>query len=128
MHACPVSRLPPCHLQVSWCVIAWFIDIYKSPWNAGGARVKDCLEEHREDPGFSAECKEEFEAMMEARAADFRLDATLREVCADDIEAVCGYERDSLDTVEGFDARVIQCLQVSLNALGFFQPLDCINL
>lgn len=40
-----------------------------------------------------------------------RLDATLREVCAQDIEAVCGYERDSLDSVEGFDARVIQCLQ-----------------
>ena len=34
--------------------------------------MKDCLEAHREDPGFSAECKEEFEAMMEARAADFR--------------------------------------------------------
>ena len=30
------------------------------------------MEEHREDPGFSAECKEEFEIMMEARAADFR--------------------------------------------------------
>ncbi len=41
-----------------------------------------------------------------------RLDSTLREVCAQDIEAVCGYERDSLDSVEGFDARVIQCLQV----------------
>ncbi len=44
----------------------------------------------------------------------FRLDSTLREVCAEDIEAVCGYERDSLDSVEGFDARVIQCLQVPL--------------
>ena len=101
--------------------------------------MKDCLEDHREDPGFSAECKEEFEIMMEARAADFRcalpgkpcsaphalsspvlmttcmlcrLDSTLREVCAEDIESVCGYERDSRDTVEGFDARVIQCLQV----------------
>ena len=47
---------------------------------AGGARVKDCLEEHREDAGFSAECRAEFEKMMEARAADFRLDPTLREV------------------------------------------------
>ena len=45
--------------------------------------MKDCLEDNREQPGFSAECKEEFEAMMEARAADFRLDSTLREVrCA----------------------------------------------
>lgn len=40
------------------------------------------------------------------------------QVCADDIEAVCGYERDSLDTVEGFDARVIQCLQVRAYALA----------
>jgi hypothetical protein len=29
-------------------------------------------------------------------------------LCAQD---VCGYERDSLDTVIGYDARVIQCLQ-----------------
>ena len=56
----------------------------------GNARVKDCLEDHRDDPGFSQECKEEFELMMEARAADFRLDSSLREKCADDIEDVCG--------------------------------------
>ena len=55
--------------------------------------MKDCLEEHREDAGFSAECKEEFEAMMEARAADFRLDSSLREKCSEDIEDVCGYEK-----------------------------------
>ena len=64
-----------------------------SAGGAGGARVKDCLEEHREDAGFSAECKEEFENMMEARAADFRLDAKLRDLCANDIEDVCGYEK-----------------------------------
>ncbi len=47
--------------------------------------MKDCLEGHREEAGFSAECKDELEAMMEKRAADFRLDSTLREVlsCAD---------------------------------------------
>lgn len=60
---------------------------------AGGARVKDCLESHRDDAGFSAECKEEFESMMEARAADFRLDSELSEACASDIEDICGYER-----------------------------------
>ncbi len=43
--------------------------------------MKDCLEAHREEAGFSAECKEELEAMMEKRAADFRLDSTLREAC-----------------------------------------------
>lgn len=62
---------------------------------AGNARVKDCLEDHRDDSGFSAECKEEFELMMEARAADFRLDSSLREKCADDIEDVCGVAKVS---------------------------------
>lgn len=44
--------------------------------------MKDCLEARREEVGFSAECKEELEAMMEKRAADFRLDSTLREACS----------------------------------------------
>ena len=43
--------------------------------------MKDCLEEHREDPGFSAECKEEFEIMMEARAADFRCAPLVTSCC-----------------------------------------------
>ena len=59
----------------------------------GGARAKDCLEAHRDDDGFSSECKEEYEGMMEARAADFRLDSSLSEACASDIEDICGYER-----------------------------------
>ena len=77
----------------------------------GNARAKECLEENREQPDFSKECKVEVEKMMEERAADFRLDAKLRQLCADDIADMCGYERDSLDTVAGYDARVIQCLQ-----------------
>ncbi len=59
---------------------------------AGGARVKDCLEEHREDSGFSAECRAEFEKMMEARAADFRLDPTLREARRPPAGLRVGYE------------------------------------
>ena len=55
--------------------------------------MEDCLEEHREDAGFSGECKEEFEVMMEARAADFRLDFSLREKCIEDIFNLCGYEK-----------------------------------
>jgi Golgi apparatus protein 1 len=53
----------------------------------------------------------EVEKMMADRAADFRLDAKLRKLCQEDIADMCGYERDSLDTVAGYDARVIQCLQ-----------------
>lgn len=77
----------------------------------GNARAKECLEEHRLDTGFSEGCKKEVEAMMESRAADFRLDPKLRKLCKEDIRMVCGYERDSMDTVAGEDAIVIQCLQ-----------------
>lgn len=55
--------------------------------------MKDCLEEHRDDAEFSSECKEEFEKMMESRAADYRLDSSLREKCADDIEDLCGFQK-----------------------------------
>jgi hypothetical protein len=53
----------------------------------GNARAKECLEDNREQPGFSAGCKSEIEKMMESRAADFRLDPKLRQLCADDIQA-----------------------------------------
>ena len=53
----------------------------------GNARAKECLEDNRDAPGFSPGCKTEVERMMEARAADFRLDPKLRQLCADDIQA-----------------------------------------
>ena len=48
---------------------------------------------------------------MARRATDFRLDSKLRGMCRDDIEEVCGYEKDSLDSIAGYDGRVIECLQ-----------------
>ena len=77
----------------------------------GNARVKECLEDNKGKPDFSEECRVEFENMMARRATDFRLDAKLRELCKDDIEEVCGYEKDSLDSIAGYDGRVIECLQ-----------------
>ena len=77
----------------------------------GANRIKDCLEEHLDDPKFSSECKREFSSMMEQRASDFRLDPVLRDACADDIDHVCGYQESGLDNVEGYDARVLTCLE-----------------
>ena len=77
----------------------------------GNARAKECLEENREQPGFTPECKAEVEKMMAERAADFRLDAKLKRLCAEDIDDLCAHDRESLDLVAGYDARVIQCLQ-----------------
>jgi len=76
----------------------------------GNANAKDCLEDHRNDAGFTEDCKAELEKMMERRAVDFRLDPELRDYCRDDIEEVCGYEKESLDSIAGYDARVITCL------------------
>ncbi|KAK9821811.1 hypothetical protein WJX81_008502 [Elliptochloris bilobata] len=77
----------------------------------GNARAKECLEDNREKEGFSKPCRDELEKMMAARAADFRLDPKLRQLCARDIQVVCGYEHDSMGSTVGEDARVIQCLQ-----------------
>ena len=77
----------------------------------GNARTKDCLEDNRDKPGFSTECKAKFEEMMARRATDFRLDSKLKKMCATDVEQVCGYEKDSLDSIAGWDGRVVECLQ-----------------
>jgi Cysteine rich repeat len=58
----------------------------------GQSRVKTCLEEHRADDGFSADCRAELEAMMERRMVDFRLDTNLKEKCLEDIEDLCDFE------------------------------------
>lgn len=98
----------------------------------GNARAKECLEEHRDQPGFSPECKAEVEKMMADRAADFRLDAKLKRLCVDDIADLCAHERESLDLVAGYDARVIQCLQdfrsvptAMQSCAAFSQDLRC---
>jgi len=77
----------------------------------GMGLAKKCLEDNRNQPDFSSECKSKFEEMMVRRASDFRLDETLRSECREDIEEVCGYEKDSLDTIAGYDGRVVECLQ-----------------
>jgi len=59
---------------------------------AGSARVKDCLEQHRQDDGFSSECRDELENVMQERATDFRLDSSLRDACEEDIMYTCGWD------------------------------------
>jgi len=76
----------------------------------GQARVKDCLEANRNEEGFSAECKEEIDSMIERRVHDFRLDSRLRTACEADIYSMCAFFGD-LDSVESDDSSVIRCLQ-----------------
>ena len=40
----------------------------------------DCLEGHRHTDGFGPDCRATLETAMEARAMDFRLDSSLRQV------------------------------------------------
>ncbi len=71
----------------------------------------ECLEDHRADDGFGADCREKLEEVMAARAMDFRLDAPLREACEADAQRVCGIALSRLDSVPGYDAKVVRCLQ-----------------
>lgn len=59
---------------------------------AGNARVKDCLEQNRQEDDFSSECRDELESMMAERATDVRLDSNLRSACEEDIMRTCGWE------------------------------------
>ena len=109
----------------------------------GGAKVKDCLEDNRNKDSFSADCKEEVDAMIERRVRDFRLDSRLRTVCESDIYSMCAFFGvgaaaskqptqpltltnstnstqllQDLDGMEGGDdASVIRCLQDYVNEI-----------
>ncbi|KAL0026108.1 hypothetical protein WJX79_000228 [Trebouxia sp. C0005] len=73
----------------------------------GSARVKDCLEQHRQDDGFSSECRNELEIVMQERATDFRLDSSLRDACEEDIMYTCGWVDDLGDS----KGQIVSCLQ-----------------
>lgn len=77
----------------------------------GNARAKECLEEHRLDEGFSEDCRKEIERTIELRVGDFRLDPVMRQHCAKDVESLCAYQKETLDTGTDLDARVVLCLQ-----------------
>ena len=78
LHSCCGDLL---HLTRSAAVLQFCADV-----PPGNARAKECLEDNREKPGFSPQCKEEVEKMMADRATDFRLDPKLRQLCEDDIQ------------------------------------------
>lgn len=63
---------------------------------AHAPQVKECLEEHRNDDGFSADCKEEIVSMIERRVRDFKLDSRLRTACESDIYTTCAFYGVSL--------------------------------
>jgi Cysteine rich repeat len=52
----------------------------------GHMRAIDCLEMNRYESDFSPGCRDTLEASISERAADFRLDASLRAACSKDIE------------------------------------------
>lgn len=77
----------------------------------GNARAKECLELHRNDTNFTSDCRTELEDMIEARAADFRLDPQLKKHCTKDIESLCYLENEEVRDLPDDHAQVITCLQ-----------------
>ncbi|KAG2498297.1 hypothetical protein HYH03_003558 [Edaphochlamys debaryana] len=83
----------------------------------GSAKVKDCLESHRNDEGFSSDCREQVNTMIEQRVRDFRLDSRLRTTCESDIYNMCAFFGD-VDTLDTEDTSVIRCLQDYMNEIS----------
>lgn len=52
-------------------------------------QVQECLEDHLDEPKFASDCKEELDAVIARRVADFRLNTVLREACAGDLQEHC---------------------------------------
>ncbi|WIA10935.1 hypothetical protein OEZ85_011100 [Tetradesmus obliquus] len=88
----------------------------------GNARARDCLVAARNEEGFSSACRDELEAMIEARVRDFRIDARLRRVCKDQMQDCIG-----MDIYEGDETIVNICLQDNL-AQGLIPEGACKNM
>jgi hypothetical protein len=76
-----------------------------------------------ENAEFSATCKTKFEEMIARRATDFRLDAKLRELCHEDIEEVCGYEKDRTGAWTRSRSKYYFLLLLDLFAASSFERL-----
>ncbi|EFJ50973.1 hypothetical protein VOLCADRAFT_103617 [Volvox carteri f. nagariensis] len=87
----------------------------------GAAKVKDCLEEHRNEDGFGNQCREEVNKMIEARVRDFRLDSRLRKKCESDIYNICAYLGE-VDNIDIADESIVNCLQDYMKEI---QDNDC---
>lgn len=51
--------------------------------------MQECLEDHLDEPKFASDCKEELDAVIARRVADFRLNTVLRDACAGDLQEHC---------------------------------------
>eukprot|EP00775_Hariotina_reticulata_P012795 gene12795-12923_t len=65
----------------------------------GQAAARSCLIGHRNDKGFTAQCRVELEKMIQARVQDFRVDTRLRKVCKSALDACAadGFDEDEMN-------------------------------
>ena len=77
----------------------------------GAMRVQECLEGNMDDADCSVDCKEELDAVLAKRVANFALDTALREACEGDLKELCSV------TLEAMDGEVWEELQ----ALGIVE-------
>ncbi|GAB4823102.1 hypothetical protein N2152v2_010148 [Parachlorella kessleri] len=79
----------------------------------GEGRVWRCLEDHRQQAGFSAGCRSYLESFMQRQSSDYRLNYGLRASCEDDIARLCAEEKEQIDNSQGAgaDSKVILCLE-----------------
>lgn len=86
--------------------------------------MKDCLEQHRQEDDFSAECRDELESMMAERATDVRLDSSLRSACEEDIMRTCGWQEVCPPASSPATAEPGQAY-FTVQLMLYHQSLDC---
>eukprot|EP00879_Flechtneria_rotunda_P002629 GHRR01002831.1.p1 GENE.GHRR01002831.1~~GHRR01002831.1.p1 ORF type:complete len:772 (+),score=213.92 GHRR01002831.1:193-2316(+) len=79
----------------------------------GHAAARDCLVENRNEKGFTQACRDELEAMLEARVRDFRIDSRLRKVCQQHMLDLC----HGMDSFDGEQTDMNYCLQDSVDMI-----------
>lgn len=92
----------------------------------GEANVKDCLELHMYEDGFSDDCRDRLSELISLRSRYFRLDSIIRTHCVDDITRLCGVAASMVETPEfmekapntvGGDEGISRCLQDHRNEI-----------
>ncbi|KAL4853837.1 Golgi apparatus protein 1 [Chlorella vulgaris] len=91
----------------------------------GESSVKDCLEDHMYEDGFSDDCRETLEPLIAQRSLHFRLDSVIRTHCGPDVNRLCGLDRGLFEGVEYLgapltvsDDSVSKCLQDNRDQLA----------
>ena len=80
----------------------------------GDGRVMACLESHANDAKFTADCRAILDRRVVRRAADWRLDFSLRRACVGTVKSMCRAELDAAKAKVSSSGSILECLKKKL--------------